>query len=52
MQQVQAAFERLALPVLAAMVRSVEGAEGRRLTIELERQVWPRLGNVARASVP
>ena len=28
-----------ALPLLATMVRTVERAEGRRLTIELERQV-------------
>jgi hypothetical protein len=39
LQRVQAALEQQALPLLATMVRTVERAEGRRLTIELERQV-------------
>ena len=34
----QTALEQQALPLLATMVRTVERAEGRRLTIELERQ--------------
>ena len=39
LERVQAALQQHALPLLAAMVRTVERAEGRRLTIELERQV-------------
>ena len=39
LQRVQTALEQQALPLLATMVRTVERAEGRRLTIELERQV-------------
>ena len=39
LQRVQTALKQQALPLLATMVRTVERAEGQRLTIELERQV-------------